>query len=59
MPQELKIGPYTIYFWSNENDPLEPVHVAHRRRESGTKRDKDLEYEHRKDTGLQQQFRYS
>ena len=27
MPQELKIGPYTIYFWSNENDPLEPVHV--------------------------------
>ena len=27
MPQELKIGPYTIYFWSNENDPLEPVHI--------------------------------
>ena len=27
MPQELKIGPYTVYFWSNENDPLEPVHV--------------------------------
>ena len=27
MPQELKIGPYTVYFWSNENDPLEPAHV--------------------------------
>jgi len=27
MPQELKIGPYTVYFWSNENNPLEPVHV--------------------------------
>ena len=27
MPQELKIGPYTVYFWSNENEPLEPVHV--------------------------------
>ena len=27
MPQILRIGPYIIYFWSNENDPLEPVHV--------------------------------
>ena len=27
MPQELRIGPYSVYFWSNENDPLEPVHV--------------------------------
>lgn len=27
MPQILRIGPYTIYFWSNENDPLEPIHV--------------------------------
>ena len=27
LPQELKIGPYSVYFWSNENDPLEPVHV--------------------------------
>lgn len=26
MPQIFKIGPYIIYFWSNENDPLEPVH---------------------------------
>ena len=27
MPQLLRIGPYTIYFWSNEGDPLEPIHV--------------------------------
>ena len=27
MPQVLRIGPYSVYFWSNENDPLEPIHV--------------------------------
>ena len=27
MLQILRIGPYSIYFWSNEGDPLEPVHV--------------------------------
>ncbi len=27
MPQVFKIGPYWVYFWSNENVPLEPVHV--------------------------------
>ncbi|WP_334299974.1 DUF4160 domain-containing protein [Anaerobutyricum soehngenii] len=27
MPQPLRIGPYNIYFWSNEGDPLEPIHV--------------------------------
>ena len=27
MPQELRIGPYTVYIWSNESNPLEPVHV--------------------------------
>ena len=27
MPQIFKIGPYIVCFWSNENDPLEPVHV--------------------------------
>ena len=27
MPQLLRVGPYVIYFWSNENHPLEPVHV--------------------------------
>ena len=27
MPQILRIGPYILFFWSNESDPLEPVHV--------------------------------
>ncbi len=27
MPQIFKIGSYLIYFWSNEGDPLEPIHV--------------------------------
>ena len=27
MPQVCKIGSYLVYFWSNENAPLEPVHV--------------------------------
>ena len=27
MPQVFKIGPYWVYFWANENRPLEPVHV--------------------------------
>ena len=27
IPQGLKISPYTVYFWSNENDPLEPVYI--------------------------------
>ena len=27
MPQLLRIGPYIIYFWSNEIAPLEPIHV--------------------------------
>ena len=27
MPQLLRIGPYILYFWSNETEPLEPAHV--------------------------------
>jgi len=27
VPQVFRIGAYIVYFWSNENDPLEPVHV--------------------------------
>lgn len=27
MPQVFRIGPYIVYFWSNENDPLEPIHI--------------------------------
>ena len=27
MPQVFKVGSYWVYFWANENRPLEPVHV--------------------------------
>ena len=27
MPQIFRIGQYSFFFWSNEGDPLEPVHV--------------------------------
>lgn len=27
MPQIFKVGPYLIFFLSNEGNPLEPVHV--------------------------------
>ena len=27
MPQIFKVGSYWVYFWANENKPLEPVHV--------------------------------
>ena len=27
MPQVFKIGSYWVYFWTNENKPLEPIHV--------------------------------
>ena len=27
MPQLFRVGNYIVYFWSNEGDPIEPVHV--------------------------------
>ena len=27
MPQIFKTGKYRVYFWMNESDPLEPIHV--------------------------------
>ena len=27
MPQVFKVGSYWVYFWANENEPLEPIHV--------------------------------
>lgn len=27
MPQIFRMGEYWIYFWTNENMPLEPIHV--------------------------------
>lgn len=27
MPQVFKLGSYWVYFWINENNPIEPIHV--------------------------------
>ena len=27
MPQVFKVGSYWVYFWSNEGEPREPIHV--------------------------------
>lgn len=27
MPQIFKVGSYWVFFWANENMPLEPIHV--------------------------------
>ena len=27
MPQIFRVAGYIVYFWSNENEPLEPIHV--------------------------------
>lgn len=27
MPQVFRIGSYWVYFWTNEGEPIEPVHV--------------------------------
>ena len=27
MPQIFRMGNYWIYFWANENEPVEPIHV--------------------------------
>ena len=27
MPQIFRFGSYWVYFWTNENKPLEPIHV--------------------------------
>lgn len=39
MPQVFKVGGYTVYFWTNEGNPLEPVHVhvGEKPRQNGTK----------------------
>ena len=27
MPQVFKVGSYWVFFWANESEPLEPIHV--------------------------------
>ena len=40
MPQIFRIGSYVIYFWSNENNPVEPVcvHVSEERAVANSKK---------------------
>ena len=28
MPQIFRVGSFVVYFWSNENNPVEPIHVS-------------------------------
>ena len=44
MPQVFKIGSYWVYFWSNESDPLEPVHVHVARGGPSCQRNKDMDH---------------
>lgn len=44
MPQVFKIGPYWVYFWTNENKPLEPIHVHVFRKKSCFQWHKDMDY---------------
>lgn len=40
MPQVFKIGSYWVYFWANEGNPPEPIHVhvsSNGAQENGTK----------------------
>lgn len=46
MPQIFKIGAYTVFFWANENAPLEPIHV-HVAERANQKRNKDMDYVNR------------
>ncbi len=27
MPEVFKVGAYWVYFWANEGEPIEPIHV--------------------------------
>lgn len=45
MPQLFRIGPYVIYFWSNENYPIEPIHVHIAEGTPAKNATKNLDYE--------------
>ena len=57
MPQVFKIGSYWVYFWANENEPLEPVHVHVAQgapSANATKRHQDMDHPGRKVLSEQQ-----
>lgn len=55
MPQVFKIGPYWVYFWANESDPLEPVHV-HVSERAVCQRDKGVDHKGWEVPAVQQQL---
>ena len=42
MPQIFRMGEYWIYFWTNENKPVEPIHVHIAK---GKQCDKGMDYQ--------------
>lgn len=59
MPQILRIGPYSLYFWSNESDPLEPIHIHISEGRASAAATKVWNYKYGKSNGMQQQFQNS
>ncbi len=59
MPQVFKIGSYWVYFWANENDPLEPIHVHVSQGAPSSNATKDLDHAGRKMLSVPQQFQHS
>ena len=53
MPQVFKIGTYWVYFWANENEPLEAIHVHVSQGVAAGECHKDLDYEARRLYSLQ------
>ena len=44
MPQIFRMGEYWIYFWTNENKPVEPIHVHIAKGKSSENANKDMDY---------------
>ena len=45
MPQVFKVGSYWVYFWANENEPLEPIHVHVAQGGTQQQRHQDLDHQ--------------
>ena len=45
MPQVFKVGSYWVYFWANENEPLEPDPCARCAGRTQQQRHEDLDHQ--------------
>ena len=54
MTQVFKIGSYWVYFWSNENNPLEPIHVHVAEGSPTENATKNMDYSQWQDLSMQQ-----